>query len=257
MKYSSQILIVLLLVFLSVACNDANDPSLPKSQVDLQMRATTSNGLLSGMASDGSLEFREILIGVSEIELELTDSYIDDDDSDDNSSDDDSDDDNDDSDDDSDDSDDDYDDDNDEIEFEGAFTVDLINGTSSPDFGVVSIEPGLYEEIEIEISPVMEDNLSVFISYSFEDLSGTIYDVEFSSSEDFEIEIEDEDGIDASVGSFQDILILLNVEQLFSQLDLNSAEVDGDGVIRINKSSNSNLYNQIVNRMDDVFEFED
>ena len=45
---------------------------------------------------------------------------------------------------------------NEEIEFEGEFVVDLIHGTSTPDFGIADILPGLYEEMEIEIGPVLE-----------------------------------------------------------------------------------------------------
>jgi hypothetical protein len=55
--------------------------------------------------------------------------------------------------------------DDDDIDFESRYVVDLINGTSTPDFGIADIKPGVYEEIEFEVAGLLDDGASVFIAF--------------------------------------------------------------------------------------------
>ena len=119
-------LLVLLLLtgFLLTSCDESNDPTL--SQVSLEMKAVTTSSTVNptGRTSATDLEFTEAFVGVTEVELEYEVES---------------------------DSDEDEDEEEYEIEFEGNYIVDLLNGTSDPEFGISELPPGLYEELEIEM----------------------------------------------------------------------------------------------------------
>ncbi len=212
-----------------VGCSD--DPAT--EGVNLQMKAVTKLSTINnGRTNATDLEFNQVLLGVRELEFETQEE-----------------DDQEDSDDDSDGEDDDGEDDNEKIEFKGSYVVDLINGTSTPDFGLAELQPGVYDEIEIELGPVLPNNNSVFIGFTYSSDGGTPVQVEFSTKKEFEFEIEDDNsGYQLDANTLTNILVLFDLDVLFSSLDLSTAEADDDGVIRINDSSNSKLVLQILSR---------
>ena len=111
-------LIILITIALSIllsSCSDGDDPLL--ARVEIKMKATSSSSTIqkSARTAGSELIFREVLLGVTELEFEKLDDDDDDDDENDSSDDDEGEDD-----------DGDRDDDDDEIEFEGNFVVDLI-----------------------------------------------------------------------------------------------------------------------------------
>lgn len=79
--------------------------------------------------------------------------------------------------------------------------VDLIHGTSTPDFGVAEILPGLYEEMEIEIGPVLDGGKSVLIAFEIPRQDAEPLRVEYSYSGELEIEIERDSGFHLDGGS--------------------------------------------------------
>lgn len=218
-----------------VGCSD--DPAT--EGVNIQMKAVTNLSTINnGRTNATELEFNEVLLGVRELEFETLEE-----------------DDQENSDDDSDGEDDDGEDDNEEIEFKGSYVVDLINGTSTPDFGLATLQPGVYEEIEIELGPVLPNNNSVFIAFTYTPDGGTPVQVEFSTKREIEFEIEDEkSGYKLDANALTNILVLLDLDVLFSSVDLSTAEADDDGVVRINDTSNSKLVLQILSRLEDSCE---
>lgn len=237
----------ILVTFLLVSCGESVDPGL--SDIKLEMKATTQSGTINTgarAAAATEVEFTAVLIGVTEIEFEkLEQSNSDEDDccgdhDDDNSDNH------------SDNNGDDYDHD-DEIEFEGQFVVDLLEGTSTPDFGIADVIPGVYKELEVKISPIMDDGNSVFIRLNYYSGGMDTVVVEISTNKEMKFEIENESGIQLEENALNQILILFDLDKLFAGVDLSTATKDTDGVIRINGSSNTQIANTMWKNLNRAF----
>ncbi len=202
--------------------------------VALKMKAVTSSSTINGRTNATGLVFSQILLGVRELEFET----LEEDDLEDIN-------------DDLDGANDDGEIDNEEIEFEGSYIVDLISGTSTPDFGQAGVQPGLYEEIEIEMGPVLADGNTVFIAFKYKPTGGDSVRVEFSTQEEIEFEIEDAAGYQLDANALTNLLVLLDLDALFATVDLSLAEADVDGVIRINDTSNPAIAQQILASLED------
>lgn len=217
------------------SCSDSDDPST--TRVGLQMKATTNlSSLRTGRTQNSGLEFQQVLIGVTEIEFEtLEEEQSEDSDE-------------------YEDADGDGEDDSEEIEFEGEYVVDLINGTSTPDFGISTLLPGVYEEVELEMEPILDGGNTMFIVFEYTPGGGTPVTVEYSNSYDIEFELEKDGGFTVDEGSLNRLLILLDLDALFSGVNLNAAEAGTDGIVRINENSNPGLASAIENNLDKVLE---
>lgn len=220
-----------------VSCSDQAPPAA--ANVNLQMKATTTLSKInaSGRSLGTGLLFQEVLLGVTELEFETQEENQSEEDHDAVDG-----------------KDQNGEDENEEIEFKGNFVVDLIRGTSTPDFGVADILPGVYEEIEIELGPVMENGNSIFIAFELPRAGEESVKIEYSSSAEFEIEIEREAGFQLEGGNLNQVLVLLDLDALFSGIDFTNAVIDADGVIRINESSNANLAALIETHLGNVLE---
>lgn len=219
MKAKIQFLVLAIAGLMVAACDSSSsDPKL--EGVKMQMKAVASSSTINGKTSATGLTFTEVRLGVEELEFEtdLEDSEED------NSGEDDS----------------------EKVEFEGPYTVDLINGTSNPSFGLTDVAGGVYDEIEIDVEPVMEDGNSIFIRFTYE---GKTY--EFSTTEDLEIEIEDLAGYTVDENTLTNMLVLINLDSLFAGIDLSTAVADEDGVIRINDTSNEDIADDILDQFED------
>ena len=218
-------------------CNN-NDPAL--SDINLTMKATTSLSTInsSGRVMNTGLVFTDVVIGVTEIEFET----FEEDEAEENEEI-------------EDDEDGAGEDDNEEVEYEGNYIVDLIAGTSTPDFGVVDIAPGIYEEMEIELNPILEGGLSMFVAFDYTPDGATDpVRYEYSTSAEMEFELEPEGGFILDEGSLNQMLVLIDLDAMFANIDLSTATADVDGVVRINESSNVDLANQIAANLGDVME---
>lgn len=253
---------VLLVIGLLIgSCNDSGDPSL--ANVKVEMKAVSNLGQLNtnGRMMAVGVDFLEALVGVTEIEFEGFESGDDhgNDDLNDDSGDDHSDDGSDDriagsssGDDDGDDEG--ESDDQDEIEFHGEFVVDLINGTSTPDFGIADVVPGVYKEIKIKLSPILEDGNSIFISFEYQPESGDPFTVEYSNQSSYVLKFENHQGIQLEEGQLNQILVLLNLDELLAGIDFSTADQDEDGVVRINGTSNPELASLIESHIRAAFD---
>lgn len=217
----------------------AEDDSPAAARVQLEMKASTSLSKISssGRSMGSGFVFREILIGVTELEFETLEEHQNENEEDAHDG-----------------EDHDGESEDEDIEFEGQFTVDLIHGTSTPDFGVAEILPGLYEEIEIEIGPVLEGGKSVVIAFEIPRQDADPLKFEYSYSGELEIEIDRDAGFQLDGGSLTPMLVLFNLDLLFGNIDLSQAVADADGIIRINSSSNADLASLIAANFHDVFE---
>ncbi len=240
------LLLIIIGLFLT-SCGEDVDPNL--ADVQLKIKATSNVGEFDarGRTLEDHITFNQVLLGVTEIEFESiiddhsddhsgSDNSGDDDDSDDDSNDDSSDDDS--SDDDSDDS---FDDSDFDIEFEGKFVVDLIAGTSNPDFGVADVLPGVYKEIELKLEPILENGHSIYIELTYNVDGSEPVVIQYSSDRHIEFEIERKTGIHIDGGALNQILILFDLDHFLESININEASADIDGIVRINSNSNSDI----------------
>lgn len=225
MKTKMKLILMAFLIAVGLSLESCTtDPSL--ARVDLNMRATTTTSSIStGRLAATGLEFIEVRVGVTEMEFET----LEEDSAEDSEGE----------------------DDNEEVEYEGEFIVDLIAGTSNPDFGITDLAPGLYEEMEIEMEPIMEDGNTMFVAFNYT-LEGANEPIrfEYSNKYELEFEIEDEAGFQIDEGTVNQMLILIDLDALFANVDLSTASADVDGVVRINATSNSDLAAAIERNLD-------
>ncbi|RED93903.1 DUF4382 domain-containing protein [Marinoscillum furvescens] len=219
------------------SCTEDEVGAESTGQAQMEMKAVTTNGTTSsGRTLTTGFTFTEVMVGVTEIEFEtLEEEELEEgEDGEEVEAED------------------------EEIEYEGRFIVDLLAGTSNPDFGLAALSTGTYQEIEVEMEPILEGNQTVRIKLFFEDAStsDTVY-VEFETSEELEFEFEDESGFTIDAGAVNAILIQLDLDKLFAGVDLSSATADEDGVIRITDTSNEQLTDMLVDKLEDAMEAEE
>lgn len=143
-----------------------------------------------------------------------------------------------------------------EIEFRGPYTVDLIKATSTPEIAISNIEQGMYSEFECEISNVMDNGKSMYIEGEI-DLDGTIYMFVFETEESFEIEIEGLEHFNQPINGNELLTIGFDLDYLLFGLNFENVEIDENDKIIISNTSNTSLYGQIKNRIENSFDFED
>ncbi len=220
-----------------MSCNDEG-ASLSGLQVDMKATTTTSKINKAGRIQASGYSFEQALIGVREFEFETNEEDDDEDDNSGSSSDDD----------------DNGEDDSEEVEFKGSYVVDLINGTSDPELINGKLKPGIYEEFEVELGRILPNGNSLFIVFKYKPDAGDSVKVEISSKAILEFEFEDDNGFEIKDETLTNFLVLINLDQLLSGLDLSKATKSDDGVVRINDTTNSALLSIIKNNFDDSCE---
>jgi hypothetical protein len=243
MKHQILLMAAILAAFVS-SCSENVAPDA--SNVDITMKATTQAGTLNSGARVAAteIEFTEAVVGVTKIEFESSADSADDDNSgsgnhsgrggksgsggNDDSSDS---------------------LDSLEVEIQGNFIVDLIAGTSSPDFGISGIVPGAYDKLEVKMRPILDGGktLRIVFNYSIDGSAPTV--VEITTSQELEFEVESISALDISAATASNILILLDLDKLLASIDFSSGVKSPDGIIRINETSNTTLAAAIVSNL--------
>jgi hypothetical protein len=204
---------------------DSDDMDMSSGNLNVQFTAVSAAaGVNNGRMLNDALSYDRVLIGLTEIELEMEGEDDDSDDDDDSSE---------------------------ELEYEGNYTVDLLAGTSSPSLNTVNIEPGTYSEIEIEFEDILEGDYSVVMDLVYAPNGGSGTPVEFRSEEDYELELEDDITINA--GDVQNLILTLDLDQVFNGIDFSQADVT-DGTIRIDEEHNTALLDAIENNIENALD---
>lgn len=141
-----------------------------------------------------------------------------------------------------------------DFEYEGAFQFNILTGTSSPAISSVEITPGTYHKLEIDLDNVLTNDKSIEISGTYN--NGTTYQFEFSSTFNEDYDIQNTTGINATVGGTVNFVLYLDLEALFNDVDFTIADMDNDGIIRINSSSNSDLASIIEDNLDNIMDYD-
>lgn len=152
-----------------------------------------------------------------------------------------------------------------DVELQGPFIVDLIEGNSGIDqvLAEANLPEGNYEEIEFTINENNESTSAIY-EKSFV-ITGTINGVpfEFWHDDNLDVEIEFENGmLTLQEGTATLINLQFDLNNLFTLVDISGA-IDGneDGVIQINpldEDGNTDLADAIMDAIDDIADaFED
>ena len=204
-----------------------NDDTLPAGIV-LEMKAVTTQSAVNGRQSASGLEFTKIMVGLTKLEFETEEENEEEDKR----------------------GEEDF---QEEVEFKGPFKVDLISGTSAPEFGQALTDPGIYDEIEFKFGPVLEGGKTIDIAFSFE---GKQYEIS-SKAEKLEFELEQTEGLKIDENILTTILVLIDMDMLIDSLFKEIEELeeepvaDDDGVIRINEGSNAIILEALLASFED------
>lgn len=205
-------LFIVLVLLLSCAGDEPASPGLR-----LRMKAFTRESMISGRKAHGMVTFQEARVGVTKVEL-TTPSVQDDPET--------------------------------EAEYEGAFWVDLLAGTSEPDFETVGLVPGNYDKIEVDLSPLVPGGKTLLVRF--------IHDqdqFELSTTQALDLELEGLSALGlANVATPLDLLVLLDLDLLFQDITFDGLTPGNDGVIRINDTSNAGLLADILDNLKDACE---
>jgi len=237
MKSLKNVILVFLFTFWMMSCSDG-DLNDQAARVAVKLQGTTQSGL--GARINGQMEIKEAMFGVTKIELEREFDHIsgngddDNDDSDDSGNDDAN-----------DSSDSEF-----EIEIKGNFKVDLLNGSSTPEIPVLSVDPGEITEVKVDLSPILDGGYSVILKADYVDDNGVVQPLELMMDQMFEIKVENHNGFTVDTEKLNQVLLLFDLESWFTDINLNNF-MDEDGVIRIDIESDDDTMNKIQINIDD------
>ena len=220
MKNFLKIVSVALLMVFAISCTKNNETG-----ISLSIKGITTLPTIKKSANVEGFTFSEALLGIKEIEIKREDESFDDGDM--------------------------------EFDFEGSYVVDLLAGTSAPDFGLLEFLPGTYNKFESETAPVLDGGKSLSIKGTYTDSGGTVYNFEFSTNAEIEFEFESDSGIVLTEGKILEMLVSVNLPLLFEGVDFSKATANLSGIIVINESSNATVAAMIKNNIDNVAEMED
>ncbi len=138
------------------------------------------------------------------------------------------------------------------IVFNGPFAIDLLTGDSDPAVNWEEVEPGLYKEIEFETEDILGDDMAVIIKgvITFSDQTDAPF--EFITGDDIDIEAENDYGFNISEGVINDVLVIVNLADLFNGIDLSSAEKDGNGILFFTDDINEDITDELEDKLDDI-----
>ena len=212
------------LILIGISCEKSADTGIA-----LSFKGETS--ALKSTSNSGSFTFSEAMIGVHEIEIEMETEEEDGESEMETEI---------------------------EYEFEGPYAVDLLSGVSDPEIGLAELIPGNYNELEAEISPILDGGTkSVIIKGSYTDTNQETVDFEFSTASEIELEVESDAGFYLDEGTILELVVTFDLAMLFDGVDFASAEKNDMGVVIMDDSHNVELTNKVKSNISQYAEIED
>ena len=242
--------LVLVLTMSLFNCSDDesnNNPMIDNSSLVIQARATfDGTNTTSRNTVNTDLNLTTFKLNIEELELEFDD--IDDDNDDDYEG---------------------YDDDgyfnsDDDVELQGPFELDLLNGTSN--IVTLDLPQGAYESLEFEFDENENPNSDLFNKTILIEgtIDGTPFEFWYDFEEELEIDYENSAQNISISNGINTIIINFDLDNLFntsSGIDLSEAtDNDGDGIIEINPNDNdgnNDLADDIKDKISDIIDLLD
>ena len=201
-------------VMILFSCN-GDGPAAP--QLQLGMKAVTTASVITGRSSHGVVTYQEFKVGVSKVELQTAIEREDP---------------------------------AQEAEYKGSYIVDLLVGTSEPDFGDVGLVPGNYDKVEFTLSPLIPGGKTLWVRF--------IHDqdqFELSTTQELDLEVEGLSALGLSnVRKSLELLVLVDLDLLLQGITLDGLTPGNDGVVRIDETNNAKLLEDILANLKDSCE---
>jgi len=147
-----------------------------------------------------------------------------------------------------------------QFDYSQSYLIDLLTGTSTPEIGFKDFAPGVYNKFEAETSGIIAGNKSVSIKGAYTDSQSVVYTFEFSTASELKFEFESATGFELIEGSVLDLLMQVNISEIFAGVDFSKAIVNESNVIIINDITNTGILAQIkanIHQMADMGEDHD
>jgi hypothetical protein len=225
------VIVMAFMIIIAISCEKSDDTG-----ITLSFKGETS--VLKSTNNDGSYTFSEAFLGVHEIEIESEEEYEEE-----------------------------YETEGTEVEieteteieyeFEGEYAVDLLTGESDPDMGLAEVQPGTYNELEAEISPILEGGKSIIIKGTYTESGQETIEFEFSTTSEIELEVESDAGFYLDEGSILDLVVTFVLPGLFDGVDFYGAEKNDNGVVIMDDSTNVEQTNKVKSNISKFAELED
>jgi hypothetical protein len=122
----------------------------------------------------------------------------------------------------------------------GPYSINLLEGTSETGIEIIDVEPGLYCSLDASMVKGTGDSICFYMGgKTLMNNQEINFEVKYSGGANFTL--ENPDGFEITQNTDTVIYVLTDLNSLFNSLDWSMADVDNDGVIRINNDLNSNL----------------
>lgn len=131
--------------------------------------------------------------------------------------------------------------------FDGKYLIDLLAGTSTPDIGFTNFVPGTYNKFESETARLIDGGKSISVKGTYTDPSSKAFNFNFSTKGEFEFGFESDSGFVLTEGKIMEMLININLTQMFATVDFTQGTADSSNVIVIDETTNKELF-RIVKR---------
>jgi hypothetical protein len=127
----------------------------------------------------------------------------------------------------------------------GPYSIDLLEGTSEPGIEIVDVEPGMYFSLDANMGKGTGDSICFYLcGKTIMNDQEVDFECKYSGSANFKL--DNQDGFEITQNEFNVIWVLTDLNLLFNALDWSMADVDDDGVIRINTDLNSDLIHATI-----------
>ncbi len=219
MKTTLKFLSMLMLVSILSSCD--KDSDVAEANFTVEETSATAAKSLDKASVVGTFSFSKAVVGISKIKFEKE-----------------------------------LDGDDQEYKYQGAYSFDILTGTSTPPLPNVEIEPGVYHEVKVKFDNVLATGNSLELSGTYT-VGTTTFQFEFTSKVDAEFKVKNENGLSVQAGDLVTFVLQMDLSSLFTGVDLATASVDADGVIRINANSNSDFQDIIENNFDNIMDFDE
>ncbi|MGM0557289.1 MAG: hypothetical protein ACQEVA_12975 [Myxococcota bacterium] len=133
----------------------------------------------------------------------------------------------------------------------GTFDIELIEGTSTPEYPIIELEPGTWEStyLGVEVDDDVTDRQAIEMEATYH-AGDTTTDVLFlfNSGEVFEPQFPTTMQLEETLTI--DIARVFHPSGWFPTVDLSNATTNEDGVIVLTPDSNTTIYNDIADALD-------
>ncbi|TAL71414.1 MAG: hypothetical protein EPN88_05650 [Bacteroidetes bacterium] len=228
-------LMLAIIVIIAASCSKNNTDTITGTGIGVSFKAVTTLGSSSSSAVSKSISvvgftFSEALIGIKEIELKREEEHFSDSAMVHDSL------------------------NKHKFDFDGKYLIDLLTGTSTPDIGFTNFVPGTYNKFESETARLISGGKSISVKGTYTDPSSNVYKFDFSTKKEFEFEFESDSGFVLTEGKILEMLININLPQMFATVDFSKGTPDATNVIVIDETTNIDLFKIIRHNIHSIGE---